>query len=119
MVGPATRPPCSGELEGLLISLNRMLRGWANYFRHGVSKEIFATIDYHAWRRIVDWLHRKHSRLSWRELRRRFCRPGSWRLIDNGVMFTGASSVPVTRYRYRGSKIPTPWTPKPITAQLA
>ena len=26
-------------------------------------------------------------------------------------MFTGASSVAVTRYRYRGSNIPTPWTP--------
>ena len=25
-------------------------------------------------------------------------------------MFTGASSVTVTRYRYRGTNIPTPWT---------
>lgn len=107
------------DLDGLLVSLNRMLKGWANYFRHGVSKDVFSAIDDHAWHRIVGWIFRKHSRLSWRELRRRFCRPGSWRLIDNGVMFTGASSVPVTRYRYRGSKIPTPWTPKPITAQLA
>jgi hypothetical protein len=32
---------------------------------------------------------------------------------DNGVRLTGASSVAVTRYRYRGSKIPTPWTPQP------
>ena len=29
----------------------------------------------------------------------------------NGVVFTGASSVTVTRYRYRGANIPTPWTP--------
>ena len=27
------------------------------------------------------------------------------------VVFTGASSVAVTRYRYRGANIPTPWTP--------
>jgi hypothetical protein len=26
------------------------------------------------------------------------------------AVFTGASSVAVKRYRYRGSKIPTPWT---------
>ncbi len=32
---------------------------------------------------------------------------------NNGVVFTGASSVAVTRYRYRGSTIPTPWTPAP------
>ena len=35
---------------------------------------------------------------------------------DNGVAFTGASSVPVERYRYRGNDIPTPWTPKPADA---
>jgi hypothetical protein len=32
------------------------------------------------------------------ELRRRFCVPGTWRFAYNGVAFTGASSVPVTRY---------------------
>ena len=40
----------------------------------------------------------------------------SRRFGDNGVVFTGASSVKVTRYRYRGSRIPTPWTPKPAAA---
>jgi RNA-directed DNA polymerase len=101
---------------GLIVGLNRMLRGWANYFRHGVSKRIFGTIDNHAWRRIVTWLFRKHSRLGWQDLRRRFCQPGSWNLVCDGVAFTGASSVAVTRYRYRGSKIPTPWTSTPTTA---
>jgi hypothetical protein len=31
----------------------------------------------------------------------------------NGVAFTGASSVTVSRYRYRGNQIPTPWTSRP------
>ena len=44
------------------------------------------------------------------QLRRRFCGPG-WRIAHNGVVFTGASSVAVTRYRHRGANIPTPWTP--------
>jgi RNA-directed DNA polymerase len=65
------------------------------------------------WRRIVKWILGKHSGLSLRELRRQFCRPGSWRLVCDDVAFTGASSVPVTRYRYRGSHIATPWTPQP------
>ena len=42
------------------------------------------------------------------ELRRRFCGK-DWRFACNGVVFTGASSVAVTRYRYRGSTIPAPW----------
>ena len=48
-------------------------------------------------------------------LRRRFCGQG-WRFAYNGVVFTGASSVAVTRYRHRGSNIPAPWTPKPAAA---
>ncbi len=49
-------------------------------------------------------------------LRRRFCEPGSWRFAHNGVRFAGASAVPVTRYRYRGSNIPARWVPQPETA---
>jgi RNA-directed DNA polymerase len=64
------------------------------------------------------WIRRKYEgrhRLTMKELRRRFCDTG-WRFAHKGVVFTGASSVAVTRYRYRGSKIPTPWTPKPAAA---
>ncbi len=39
---------------GYLIEyLGRVLRGWANYFRHGVSKAVFAGIDSYAWERIT------------------------------------------------------------------
>jgi RNA-directed DNA polymerase len=97
-------------LDELIISLSQSLRGWANYFRHGVSKATFSAIDSHAWWRLVAWIHRKHNRtISWKQLRRRFCDRG-WRIAHNGVVFTGASSVAVTRYRYRGANIPTPWT---------
>jgi RNA-directed DNA polymerase len=95
------------DLEQLLRRLNRMLAGWANYFRHGVSKKTFNAIDSHAWRRIAGWLRRKH-RIGRSQLRR-FCDQG-WRFASHGVVFTGASSVAVTRYRYRGAGIPTPWT---------
>jgi RNA-directed DNA polymerase len=99
------------ELGEVIASLNQMLRGWASYFRHAVAKQVFSLIDEHAWRRLVGWIYRKHSRISWKQLRRRFCLPGSWTIASKGVAFTGAASVAVTRYRYRGSTIPTPWTP--------
>jgi len=102
------------SLDQLLRSINRTLRGWANHFRHGVSKATFSHLDSHAWWRIEGWIRRKHK-ISRREIRRRFCDHG-WRFAHNGVVFTGASSVAVTRYRYRGSTIPTPWTPTPAAA---
>jgi RNA-directed DNA polymerase len=104
------------SLAEVITSLNQMLRGWANHFRHAVAKQVFSLIDAHAWRRLTGWIHRKHSRISWKQLRRRFCVPGSWTIAHDGAVLTGASSVAVTRYRYRGSTIPTPWTPNPATA---
>ena len=106
------------DLDELLTTLNLTLRGWANYFRHGVSSRAFSHVDDHAFWRIVGWLRGKYkgkSRLGMPELRRRFCDQG-WRFAHNGVVFTGASSVKVTRYRHRGSTIATPWTPTPAAA---
>jgi RNA-directed DNA polymerase len=105
-------------LDQVLRSLNRSLTGWANYFRHGVSKDVFDTIDQFAWGRLMRWTRAKYAGrtgLSMKELRGRFCDTG-WRFAYNGVVFTGASSVAVTRYRHRGSNIPAPWTPKPAAA---
>jgi RNA-directed DNA polymerase len=104
------------EPDVLIQSINRTLAGWANYHRHGVSKAAFSAIDSHAWGRIMRWLRHKHSHLGMPALRRRFCVRGTWQFAANGVRFTGASAVPVTRYRYRGSKIPTPWAPQPAQA---
>src|ERR1019366_8395851 len=106
------------DLDELILSLNRSLTGWANYFRHGSSKATFSAVDYFAWGRLMRWIRAKYAGktgLSMKELRRRFCDQG-WRFAWNGVELTGASSVAVTRYRYRGSTIPTPWTPTPAAA---
>jgi RNA-directed DNA polymerase len=103
------------DLGTLLTSVNRSLRGWANYFRYGVSKAVFNAIDSFTWNRLMRWTRAKYAgrhRLGMIQLRRRFCDTG-WRFAHNGVVFTGAASVEVTRYRYRGSTIATPWTPKP------
>jgi RNA-directed DNA polymerase len=106
------------DLETLLQGVNQALAGWANYFRHGVSKAVFGKVDFHAWNRIMRWLRRKHQGrggLGMPQMRRRFCLPGTWIFAANGTRFTGASAVKVTRYRYRGMRIPTPWAPQPAT----
>jgi RNA-directed DNA polymerase len=99
----------------LIQSINPTLAGRANYFRHGVSRAVFSAADARAWGRIMRWLRHKYSHPGMPEMRRRFCVRGTWQFAANGVRFTGASAVPVTRYRYRGS-IPTPWAPQPVPA---
>ena len=60
-------------LEVLLLQLNRMLRGWCAYFRPGVSSATFAYLSAYTWARVIGWLRRKHRRITWKELRRRYC----------------------------------------------
>jgi RNA-directed DNA polymerase len=106
------------SLEQLITSLNQALAGWANYFRYGVSKATFSAIDHFTWGRLMRWIRAKYAgrhRLGMTALRRRFC-DQQWRFAWNGAVLTGASSVTVKRYRYRGSHIPTPWTPAPAAA---
>jgi RNA-directed DNA polymerase len=106
----------------LLVSLNESLAGWANYFRYGVCSEAFREVDYHAWGRIMRWLRRKYAGrtgLSLRKMRRRFCLPGTWIFAVDGVRFKGAGAVTSKEYRYRGSKIPTPWAPQTESAAKA
>jgi RNA-directed DNA polymerase len=95
------------ELSDLLAALNRVLRGWANYFQHAVAKHTFAYLGYYAWWRVGRWLRKKHPRLTWKQINRRYTKNGSFH--DKGISLLNPASISVTRYRYRGSRIPTPW----------
>ena len=84
-----------------------------------MSSAAFSAIDHYAWNRIMRWLRRKYegrNGLTMPQLRRRFCVPGTWQFASNGTVFTGATSVPVTRYRFRGTLIPAPFPPAPSAA---
>jgi len=103
-----TKQGTNNPLSDLLRQINGVLRGWTNYFRHGVSKDTFAYLHQFTWRRVVHWLHRKHERANWGFLRRRYLANAWWPEHD-GVALFDCRAVPVTRYRYRGAAIPSPW----------
>ncbi|HSO55625.1 MAG TPA: group II intron maturase-specific domain-containing protein, partial [Actinomycetes bacterium] len=50
------------NLDQVLRSLNRSLAGWANYFRNGVSKDVFSAIDQFTWGRLMRWQGLDQSR---------------------------------------------------------
>ncbi len=95
-------------LADLLHRLNPALRGWCTYFQHGVSKRTFSYVDDFAFWRIIGWLRKRHAGLPWKTLRRRYL-PG-WQPTERGTEMFRPHSVTVSRYRYRGQHIPTPWT---------
>ena len=48
----------------LIAKLNPIIRGWANYHRHVVSKETFATIEYQVYQALWRWAKRRHRNKS-------------------------------------------------------
>jgi RNA-directed DNA polymerase len=63
---------------------------------------------------VIRWLRALH-RWKWKDVRRRFTTPdGRWKPIAvDGIELFNLEKVPVTRYRYRGNTIPTPWETLP------
>lgn len=94
-------------LAVLLRRLNPVLRGWATYFRTGVSASTFRYLSKYAWERVMRWIRRKHRKITWKELRRRFCGGGWWPTDGQSYLFD-PGQMQITRSR--GTKIPTPRT---------
>ena len=64
---------CRGQSAATLIrKLNPILRGWANYHRHVVSKETFGHIGYSVLRMVWRWLRRQHPNKSRGWIKRRY-----------------------------------------------
>jgi RNA-directed DNA polymerase len=95
------------ELSELLRALNPVLRGWAGYFRYAAAKRTFCYLGNYAWWRVVRWLRKKHPRLSWKQIHRRYF--GKDRIRADGITLYNPAAMRVERYRYRGAKIATPW----------
>jgi RNA-directed DNA polymerase len=103
-----TRRARHRTLADLLRAINPVLRGWCSYFRHGASKRVFCYLDHFTWWRIVSWLRKRHLGLNWGTISRRYL-PG-WEIRDGRVEMFRPQAETVSRYRYRGNLIPTPWT---------
>jgi RNA-directed DNA polymerase len=94
----------------LIANLNRMLRGWAMYHRHVVSKRIFSQVDYAIFKSLWQWALRRHPRKGKRWITRKyFARRGgrAWcffgeKKYDNGarefVWLYHATSLPIRRH---------------------
>lgn len=50
------------EQEVLINKLNPILRGFANYYKGGVSKETFNYISHRVWQYLWRWARRRHPR---------------------------------------------------------
>ena len=50
----------SAAQEQLIMLLNPVIRGWANYHRHCVATRAFQRVDFEIWRKLWRWCRRRH-----------------------------------------------------------
>jgi RNA-directed DNA polymerase len=106
-----TRRTSQQDLGYVLTRLNQIMHGWAHYFKHAVAKNLFSALENFTWRRLIRMMTRRH-RWRWRDVLAWLRRPdGSWRAITSrdGVEYRQISKITVSRYRWRGAKIPNPY----------
>ena len=55
------RKLASAPARELVQTLNRMIRGWAYYHRHGASSDAFRFVDHAIWQALWRWAVRRHG----------------------------------------------------------
>jgi hypothetical protein len=65
---------CAATTKGSIHQLNNKLRGWANYYRHVVSKRTFAYVDHQIFLALIAWINRRHPNKSAQWKRQRYFR---------------------------------------------
>jgi len=56
----------------LILRLNPLIRGWASYHRHVVSKRVFARVDYEIFRQLWRWACARHPQKGRRWIKRKY-----------------------------------------------
>ncbi|SOE91335.1 group II intron reverse transcriptase/maturase [Caballeronia arationis] len=79
--------------DWLIRKLNPLIRGWANYHRHVVSKRVFGKVSLEIWRCLWRWARRRHPNKGARWVRRKY-----FRTVDarHWVFGTETGKVPST-----------------------
>jgi RNA-directed DNA polymerase len=86
----------------LVMQLNPLIRGWANYHRHVVSKRTFQKVDHDIFKALWRWAKRRHRRKSARWIRNKY--------FGRDWVFHGALSDKAGNRRrvdiFRAAKVP-------------
>ena len=92
--------------QQMLIRLNPIIRGWSAYYRHVVSAEVFAALDYHVWKLAYKWARHSHPRKGKRWVASRYfgafnsTRRDRWVFgdRDSGAYLLKFAWTPITRH---------------------
>jgi RNA-directed DNA polymerase len=86
----------------LIVLLNPVIRGWANHFKHVVSKNVFDALSHYVWQRLWKWARRRHPKKNAPWVRRKYftrVAGNHWVFTDGtGKTIFNPAKVPITRH---------------------
>lgn len=68
------------------------------------------------WWRVWTWVRKKHPERGRKWVARRYHPYQGWQPSADGVDLYQPATMAIQRYRWRGTRIPTPWTQTPRNA---
>lgn len=90
----------------LIQQINSVLRGWSNYHKHIVSKEIFKEIDFYLWKLLGRWCKLRHATKPWKWIREKYF-SASQELCTFSAVQTTAKGDKIKIYKlFRAGKVP-------------
>jgi RNA-directed DNA polymerase len=83
----------------VIKELNPVIRGWANYYRHCVAKNVFQKVRHAQWKMLWDWAKRRHPNKSSKWVKTRYCRSeGYWTFYEGRAELVKPDGIPIIRF---------------------
>ncbi len=96
--------------KALISKLNPIIRGWCNYHKNIVAKEIFSELDQMVWKRAWRWATRRHPNKSGSWVKRKYYAPNgsrNWQLREGEVKLFNHADTAIERHvKIKGDKSP-------------
>lgn len=89
------------EQEELIGLLNPVIRGWANYYSHVVSKRIFTILDHKIWQMLWNWAKRRHPNKNMKWIRQKYFKVTGnrkWIFKTDKVTLIEMAKTPIIRH---------------------
>jgi RNA-directed DNA polymerase len=83
----------------VIKTLNPVIRGWANYYRHCAAKEVFSKVRHAQWRMLWNWAKRRHPNKSSKWVKARYFKSdGYWTFREAKAELVKPDQTPITRF---------------------
>jgi RNA-directed DNA polymerase len=88
----------------LIVQLNPIIRGWALYHRHVVSKETFSSVDHAIFKMLWQWAKRRHPNKGQRWIKAKYFLANERRQWVFSGEVEGKQGEPLTVHLYQAAK---------------